>query len=81
MDASKLKKKFGQRVRSLRSLRGMTQERLAEKSCISPEYVSKIERGLASPSFKAITRLASALGVKPARLFEFSDLEGNGESL
>jgi len=61
MDAEALKKKFGRRVRSLRKLRDLTQEQLAEAGGISPEYVGKIERGQASPSFDSITRLASAI--------------------
>jgi len=74
MDARTLKNKFGRRIRSLRSLRDLTQEGLAELATVSPEYVSKIERGQASPSFNAIAQLASALDVDPGELFDFSDL-------
>jgi transcriptional regulator with XRE-family HTH domain len=74
MDAKELKKSFGRRVRSVRQLRDLTQEQLAEMAKISPEYVGKIERGRASPSFNSIAHLASALEVDPRILFDFSDL-------
>jgi transcriptional regulator with XRE-family HTH domain len=76
MDAKTLKTQFGRRVRSLRKLRDLTQEQLAEAADMSPEYVGKIERGQSSPSFDAIAHLASALDVEPAGLFDFSELSG-----
>jgi len=74
MDARTLKHNFGRRIRSLRLLRALTQERLSELAGLSPEYVSKIERGQASPSFGSIAELARALEVKPHQLFDFKDL-------
>ena len=74
MDATTLKVLFGRRVRSLRKLRDLTQEELAEEALFSSEYVSKLERGLASPSFEAIARLADSLAVDPHDLFDFTEL-------
>jgi transcriptional regulator with XRE-family HTH domain len=74
MDAETLKRRFGRRVRSLRNLRDLTQEQLAEAASLSPEYVSKIERGRTSPSFDSIAHLSSALRVAPGDLFDFSEL-------
>ena len=79
MDTDTLKLKFGRRVRSLRNLRDLTQEQLAEKSDLSPEYVGKIERGGASPSFSVIARLSRALNIRPVGLFDFTEL-GEKES-
>jgi transcriptional regulator with XRE-family HTH domain len=53
----------------------MTQESLAEKAGISPEYISRIERGNTSPSFETISRVAEALRVRVKTLFDFSDLD------
>lgn len=75
MNTKTLKKKFGLRVRSIRVSRKLTQEELAEEAGLSPEYVSRIERGKASPSFETIISIASALGVELSTLFDFSDLE------
>jgi transcriptional regulator with XRE-family HTH domain len=74
MDAETLKSQFGRRVRSLRKQRDLTQEGLAEAAAMSPEYVSKIERGMASPSFDSIAHLARALDVSPREMFNFSML-------
>jgi len=75
MDAETLKSQFGRRVRTLRKLRDLTQEELAEAAAISPEYVSKIERGMASPSFESIAHLARTLDVSPGEMFDFSMLD------
>ena len=75
MNADTLKYLFGRRVQSIRATHGMTQETLAEKAGISPEYVSRIERGNTSPSFGTISRVAEALQVRVKTLFDFSDLD------
>ena len=66
---------FAQRLRLLRSLRGMTQEQLAEASQLSYEHVNKLERGGVGPSFATICALAEALGTEPIDMFFFSDGE------
>jgi transcriptional regulator with XRE-family HTH domain len=48
---------------------------LAEAVRISVEYVSKIERGLASPSFAAIARLAKVLEVARWSFFSLASPE------
>lgn len=75
MDAEMLSASFGRRIRYLRRRRGLTQEQLAELSEVSPEYISKIERGAASPSFTVIALIARALRVQPVDLFDFSGLQ------
>ena len=75
MDADRLKSQFGRRIRSLRKLRDLTQEQLAEMAEMSPEYIGKIERGQSSPSFESIAYLAKALDVSPRILFDFSNLD------
>ena len=69
MDAERLKALFGNRVRELRLERDLTQEELAEATGLSVEYVSKIERGLGSPSFSVIARICNALEAGPSGLF------------
>lgn len=70
MDELLLKKNFGLRLKALRSLRTLTQADLAEQTGLSVEYLSKIERGLSSPSFKVIALLCDTLRVGPADLFD-----------
>lgn len=74
-------KAFGQRVRFLRKLEGITQAQLAERAGLSLEHLNKLERGAAAPSFKAICALARALATEPANLLLFfSGEEQRGET-
>ena len=66
---------FGRRLRAIRRGRDVTQEKLAEYCGLSPEYVSHIERGKASPSFDVIASLSEELDVEPKSLFDFTGLE------
>jgi len=70
-----LRTQFGRRLRSIRRSRDVTQEKLAEYCDLSPEYVSHIERGMASPSFDVIAGLSEELGVEPMSFFDFTGLE------
>ena len=45
---------LGDRIRGLRKRRGLTLANLAAKSCLSPGYISQIERDLAQPSIPAV---------------------------
>jgi transcriptional regulator with XRE-family HTH domain len=42
----------------------LTQESLAEKADLSTVFVSRIERGIESPSLDNLVKIAKALGVK-----------------
>lgn len=64
-----LQKRFGQRLSQIRKSLRVTQSNLAESCGISEEYLSKIERGLASPSFDVISRLCRGLNIEPVNLF------------
>jgi transcriptional regulator with XRE-family HTH domain len=75
MDASTLQTLFGCRVQKLRERKDHTQEELAEATRLSVEYVSKVERGLASSSFAVIARLAKVLEVAPVELFSLASPE------
>lgn len=54
-------KLVGQRIRTIRKKRGMTQERLAELAEISPQHCSGIETGAAKVSLPALVKIANAL--------------------
>lgn len=72
MTGEELRYQFGRRLRQLRREQDVTQERLAEYCDLSPEYISHMERGKASPSFDVLASLARELEVKPSALFDFS---------
>lgn len=63
------KKQFGDRLRFLRKLGGLTLGRLAECAEISEIHLGNIERGSASPSLEMVHRLAVALGTDPLNFF------------
>ena len=55
---------FGKVLRSYRRQRSLSQEKLAELAGLDRTYISQIERGLKSPSMRALMALAQALHVK-----------------
>ena len=64
----------GEKVRSVREARFLSQVELAEKAEISLDQVGRIERGVTKePHFRTIRKLASALGVDPSELVRGGD--------
>jgi transcriptional regulator with XRE-family HTH domain len=62
---------FGRRVAEERVARGWTQEQLAARMRWgSPDYVSRIERGLQNLTIRSAARLARLLGVPLASLLD-----------
>ncbi|MGH8380134.1 helix-turn-helix domain-containing protein [Pseudomonas sp.] len=57
------------RLKLLRKKLGVTLEVLAEKSGMTKSYLSKVERGLNTPSIAAALKLARALSVNVEELF------------
>lgn len=70
------KRLLGRRTRELRKDHGLTQAGLAERLGVTQEYLGKIERGLAAPSFLLLVDLARGLGVEPAALLRTSPRPG-----
>lgn len=61
---------FGQQVRELRKRRGMTQERLAHEAGLHRTVVGFIERGEREVGILTAWKIANALGIRVAELFE-----------
>ena len=61
-------RKLGEKVRSIRHQRRLTQEALADSLGLSVAYVSLIERGGRNPPFTTVIAIARALGVAPREL-------------
>ena len=55
-------KRGGQTIQRIRKERGMTQEDLADKSGITSNTVSRIERGLLIPALPTLIDICNALG-------------------
>ena len=61
---------LGQRIKALRTERALQQRQLAEKAGLTPSLLSQIESGRLTPSLHTLGKLAGALGVSIASLFE-----------
>src|SRR5205085_10500376 len=55
---------LGQRVRTVRALRGMSRKVLARVSGISERYIAQLESGQGNVSIKLLRRVAAAVGVR-----------------
>mgnify|MGYP000213688548 CR=1 FL=1 len=62
---------FGNRVRELRHIVGLSQEELADKAELDRSYVGCVERGERNVSIENICKIAVALGVSPAEFFDW----------
>ncbi len=63
-------KKFGQRVKTIRLSKGLSQGKLAQRLNVDPSYISQIERGVGNMSLRRIERLANALNVSVKDLIQ-----------
>ena len=61
---------FGQRIRALRTEKGLTQQQLADKLFITRTTVSNWEAGTRMPDIVMVSRLGKILGVKPYELID-----------
>jgi len=66
----------GERLRALRRFRRATLRTVAERSGLSESFLSQVERGRSSASIESLRRMADALGVSMADLFEPDSLPG-----
>jgi transcriptional regulator with XRE-family HTH domain len=60
----------GERLRAIRKLRRVTLRTVAERADLSESFLSQVERGRANASVASLKRIAAALGVNVADLFE-----------
>ncbi|WP_374445196.1 cupin domain-containing protein [Stella sp.] len=63
-------KALGARLRAFRQQRGLSLKQLSERSDLSVGMLSQIERGVATPSLRALGRLRDVYGVPLARFFD-----------
>src|ERR687884_1150871 len=60
----------GERLRDIRRHRRATLKQIADRAGVSESFLSQVERGRASASIASLRRIAGALGVSVADLFE-----------
>ena len=71
MNENLLYESLGKRIKYLRELKMLTQDKLAEKSGLSIDYIGKIEVNINKPGLRALIKIANALGVHIKELFDF----------
>ncbi|MCL6611954.1 MAG: helix-turn-helix transcriptional regulator [Peptococcaceae bacterium] len=67
------------RIKSLRLRLGISQSELARRAGYSHEFISQVERGVKSPSIKALQKISLGLGVTPSVLMESNLSEAESE--
>jgi len=65
-----IKQKFGLKIKELRKLKGLSQEKLANLAEIDRTYLPTIEKGERNVSIEVVEKLANALEVKIKDLFD-----------
>lgn len=64
MDNRDFLKKIGIKLKVLRSLKGLSQDDIANRLDIDKSYYSKVERGLTNPTLLYLKNLSEVLDVK-----------------
>ncbi|WP_372632676.1 helix-turn-helix domain-containing protein [Cohnella sp.] len=73
--ANDILKLVGQRIRSLRKERGLSQEQLGEKGGFHYSYIGQVERGEKNVSLLNLAKISEALEVSLSQLFAYVDGE------
>jgi transcriptional regulator with XRE-family HTH domain len=60
---------IGGEVFKYRTKAGFSQEALAEKADVHPNYIGRIERGECAPTVETLLKIARALNLRPYKLF------------
>ena len=68
--AADILKRFGERVRTLRKAKGLSQEEFAHHCELDRTYMGGIERGERNLALRNIERVAHALGISIAELMK-----------
>lgn len=68
-----MRKLVGQNFARLRREKGLTQEQIEERSGLSQQYLSGLERGKRNPTVITLYELAQALGVSHVELVQPDD--------
>ena len=72
-------KAFGQRIRNLRTQKGLSQEKLAEITGFHRTYIGMVERGERNITLANIGVFADSFEMTVSRLLNFEDMRGDGD--
>ncbi|MGY3406070.1 transcriptional regulator with XRE-family HTH domain [Bradyrhizobium sp. GM5.1] len=68
-NAKAIRRRFGQRLREIRTKADLSQEELADLAQLDRSYIGGVERGERNVSLINIYKIARALKLKPGDLF------------
>ena len=77
MECAELLKYLGERIRTIRKVQNISQERLAELAGLHPVFISNVETGKVKASICSYNSIANALNMS---LSELVELPGEKES-
>lgn len=72
-----IRKHFGKKLKSVRKLKGFTQEKLAEQLELQTQSISQIENGRRAVSFALLENIITVLKVDPSVLFTFEEIQNS----
>ncbi len=81
MDDKEFLKSLGERIRSLRKSRNMSQELLAELSELHPTHISKLERGVVKIYVTNLNKIARGLNIPLSELLNFPSKKSKEKDL
>ena len=71
MDEQEIYVNIGRQIKFYREIYHLTQEKLAEQSGISLDYLGKIEVNINKPGLKTLIKISNALNIPIKKLFDF----------
>lgn len=79
MDFPEISKKIGQRIKTLRLERKITQQDLAAACNFEKSNLARIEAGRTNPTIGTLEKICQALDINISQLFDFQDIERQNE--
>ncbi|MBC7083533.1 MAG: cupin domain-containing protein [Firmicutes bacterium] len=67
--------KMGERLRAIRTAKGLTLREVSQLSGLSLSYIAQIERDEVNPSISSLRKLTDSLGIKLSALFDETEEE------
>ncbi|MFQ5432290.1 MAG: helix-turn-helix domain-containing protein [Nitrospinota bacterium] len=79
--AINVRKKIGQRIKEIRKRRGLTQEKLAEKTGVTDKFIGAVERGESFASFAKLEAISKSLDCDLRHFFEIDYMDESESQL
>lgn len=72
--------KIGMRIRHLRNMKELSQEKLALEAGLNPAFLGHIERGLKCPTIDTLSKIATALNISLSELVNVDSETSNNSA-